>query len=109
MGSFWSRAINALAQTQEPEPEPPALTADDIELSNWEAHRGELGIRDNSDFIGVARWQRPQHYVHHEETELEKYAAQRAQLGVREAPQASAGNPRKYDHPYGTAGHTIRN
>jgi hypothetical protein len=104
-GSFWAKAMQAFPPLQEPEP---TLSAEAIELSNWSENRGALGIPDNGEFIGVSRWQRPMHYDYHETTPMEEYAAQREKLGVREAPQASAGNPRVNAHPFGTAAHTIR-
>jgi hypothetical protein len=105
-GNFWSRAMQSQPQSQEHEP--PAITADDVDLADWAERRGELGIRDNGEFIGVNAWKRPTRYIHHEETELEKYAAQRRELGIKDAPQSSVDNPRKNAHPFGTAAHTIR-
>jgi len=104
--SFWEKASKALAADTDPEPE--RISPEDIALGEWEEHRGELGIRDNGEFIGVSRRQRPTRYVHHEITPLEEYAAEREKLGIREAPQSSAGNPRRNFSPYGTAGHSIR-
>jgi hypothetical protein len=104
--SFWEKASKALAADTDPEPE--RISPEDVELANWAERRGELGIRDNGEFIGISPWQRPVRYVHHEQTELDQYAAEREKLGIREAPQSSAGNPRRNFSPYGTAGHSIR-
>ena len=94
MIDFWTTALQGFASVQEPD-EPSAPSAEDIELSEWGNRRAELGLSDTGDFLGLRRWKRPQRYVHHEQTELERYAEQRQQLGIHESPQSSAGNPRK--------------
>lgn len=72
-----------------------ALSADDVDLADWEVHRAALGVRDTGDFIGVRPWKRPQRYVHQEPSSMAQYADERAAHNVRDAPQASAGDPRE--------------
>lgn len=79
--SWMARALQAVAP---PPVEPEPLSAENIALSDWAARRGELGLPSTSDFVGVRAWQRPTRYVHHEVSELEKYAQERAQLGVKD-------------------------
>lgn len=91
--------MSAFAAETPPEPEP-QLSPEDVALSDWEENRAQLGIPDSSDFIGIGPWQPAERYEHHEETELEKYAKERTQLGVKDAPQSSAGNVRANPSPY---------
>jgi hypothetical protein len=93
---FWEKVTEAFTTDQEPEPIDPAS----IELGDWEANRSALGVPDNGDTVGVTAWRRPSRYVPNEVSEMEAYAARRTELGIREAPQASAGNPRRNATPH---------
>lgn len=96
--SFWNKALSAF--DQEPEPEP-VLSPEDVAFGEWRENRSALGIRDSSDFIGIGPWRAPDRPVQRREpSELEKYAAEREKLGVKDAPQSTVGTPRKNQSPY---------
>lgn len=102
--NFWQRALpdtpahRALQRsgllgspTTEPE-QPEPVDVGSLSMDEFSQHRGELGIGATSDFLGVQGWSREQAVrpVYHLPTPMEEYAAQREQLGVKDAPASSA-------------------
>ena len=90
-------AFFAAAEQSEPEPEPVDPAA--IELAEWGARRGELGLGGyDSDFIGIDNggglpdWRTP--VVEEVQfSAMDKYAAQRKELGVRDASAEFGASP----------------
>jgi hypothetical protein len=110
-GAWWETARAAFftdAAEPEPEPEPefaPGITAadlDDMSLEEYGERRAAIGFRQPSGFLGVDEdqtaagfpdYRAPQPVMEREPTELEKYSAQRRELGVRDASAVFGASP----------------
>jgi hypothetical protein len=104
-------AFFAAAESVEPEPEPVDPAA--IELDQWHARRGELGVVDsaNADFIGLTAadssglpdWRHPVQPEQAEPSEMDAYAADRVAAGIKTASDvfgADQPQPRRNASPW---------
>jgi hypothetical protein len=89
---FWApiRAHRARQEAAEAAPDPA-----DVPLEAWAGFRDSVGLPETGEFVGVQPWRRPERYVHHEQSEIETWAAgERQAAGIHEAPDAGCGDTR---------------